>query len=1034
MSFCVEYVLNRSSGTAEELFGSVNIVYFCPIMNVTDKIKSPPNIKRITRLIVYLLILWLLLWSSIRLLIYLDYLMSESQVGPVVYFGILAVGALLTVGWSIGGPLFLSNQDRLTAGLAQRMDRSRSVYWIAWMLPAFFWILMLILFTLSGTPDAALVDGPILVLAILGLVSLRFLVKQSFITPGRERMESRSEDTGAALAIRTNNRTISDTLATGLALLGLTITVLLLFRKALFDGDVIIFGHDVVSLHYMFEQYVRESFRSGQIPTWNPYLFSGYPVLGHPQNLLFYPPQLLLRFLPLNLNLSLSWSIAFHIWIAGVGMFALSRRLGLQIWIAFLCAMVYMLNSDVLLRVYAGHPWLLYATCWLPLVWMFIIITLETGRVAAIIAAAVGTAMIILTGHPTYPAYIFLYFGLYTLFVCYESWRKQRSRRLVLIIVGRFFGIMVLAVGLSAIQIIPSIAMSQETTLSQGYNPSWAQYLGLSVSELLAIFFPRFYFAAAKQRLYWELVPYMGALFILLIPMAYIGKQFKSMTRFLVGIVLISLAIALGGSIGIYPLLYTLILPFRMARIPPRSLVMLIPVVTLLGGIGLQAIGKRDVSAKWFSFLISVYASISLFILGMAAGQWLGQNTSIIDQFPSTNSLQLAQLGVGSLVLILVCLLLAGRFLTSKKKRDQIVISGVLVLFGLLLGLLIVPDLIRLTRQLPVLAITLAASALVLTILFKYGPNPLVFIALVGLIVVDIGIFAFPHITAVEPPTFFQDERLVLQDVDLEPFNRVWSTVGDVDQYMLGSVSHIDGYNSGILFEYEAFLRGLSSSEHIIATSVLPINSTVDPRALDFLGVKFVITSKPIDDPALQYVSDRDSYYLYENADALPRAFMVYESIRADTRNEALDIMRKPGFDFASQVVLIDPVFLDPGSIGESDVQIDHYSATSGELVLQVETTKPGIVVMSEPYYGERKVWVNGEEADLLKVNVGFVGVAVPAGSHQVRLGYAPTSLYIGAAITALTGAIIAIMVIVSGFCWQHKVGRFKSDQWALRK
>src|SRR5690242_4000423 len=52
----------------------------------------------------------------------------------------------------------------------------------------------------------------------------------------------------------------------------------------------------------------------GHLPLWNPYVFSGMPLLGDGQTALFYPPNWLFFFLPgvaaLNYDLLLHFSIA----------------------------------------------------------------------------------------------------------------------------------------------------------------------------------------------------------------------------------------------------------------------------------------------------------------------------------------------------------------------------------------------------------------------------------------------------------------------------------------------------------------------------------------------------------------------------------------------------------------------------------------------------------------------------------------------------------------------------------------------------
>ncbi|MEJ2147856.1 MAG: YfhO family protein [Chloroflexota bacterium] len=83
------------------------------------------------------------------------------------------------------------------------------------------------------------------------------------------------------------------------------------------------------------------------------------------------------------------------------------------------------------------------------------------------------------------------------------------------------------------------------------------------------------------------------------------------------------------------------------------------------------------------------------------------------------------------------------------------------------------------------------------------------------------------------------------------------------------------------------------------------------------------------------------------------------------------------------------------------------FDAPRGQLVIETTTSHPGVLVMSEAYYVERHAWLDGREVPLLKANIAFSAVALPAGHHIVELRYVPTAFYIGLAITSVTLIIV---------------------------
>jgi hypothetical protein len=81
---------------------------------------------------------------------------------------------------------------------------------------------------------------------------------------------------------------------------------------------------DLLLYFYPLRDFAAEAARAGRLPLWNPYSFMGAPFLANPQTAVFYPPNLLLSWLPVER--AVSWNIAAHLGIAALGAYALARR------------------------------------------------------------------------------------------------------------------------------------------------------------------------------------------------------------------------------------------------------------------------------------------------------------------------------------------------------------------------------------------------------------------------------------------------------------------------------------------------------------------------------------------------------------------------------------------------------------------------------------------------------------------------------------------------------------------------------------
>ena len=115
-------------------------------------------------------------------------------------------------------------------------------------------------------------------------------------------------------------------LSDALAVLCLVALVGYVLRDPLTTGRLVI-GHDM-DQPFNWEAFNRQAFALGQLPLWNPYVFSGYPAQADIQAGVFYPPNWLLRPLLLELGAFFMWNLAMHLVLLGAGTYALCRQVG----------------------------------------------------------------------------------------------------------------------------------------------------------------------------------------------------------------------------------------------------------------------------------------------------------------------------------------------------------------------------------------------------------------------------------------------------------------------------------------------------------------------------------------------------------------------------------------------------------------------------------------------------------------------------------------------------------------------------------
>ena len=85
---------------------------------------------------------------------------------------------------------------------------------------------------------------------------------------------------------------------------------------------------DPVRQQFPWRQLVVENIQKGAVPSWNPYNFSGIPLLANLQSATFYPLNLV--FFLTNFTAGWSIQIIFQVILGGIFMFLYLRNLGLH--------------------------------------------------------------------------------------------------------------------------------------------------------------------------------------------------------------------------------------------------------------------------------------------------------------------------------------------------------------------------------------------------------------------------------------------------------------------------------------------------------------------------------------------------------------------------------------------------------------------------------------------------------------------------------------------------------------------------------
>jgi hypothetical protein len=134
------------------------------------------------------------------------------------------------------------------------------------------------------------------------------------------------------------------------------------------------------------------------------------------------------------------------------------------------------------------------------------------------------------------------------------------------------------------------------------------------------------------------------------------------------------------------------------------------------------------------------------------------------------------------------------------------------------------------------------------------------------------------------------------------------------------------------------------------------------------------------------------------------------------TEEKQLARLRQDSFDPERNVIVpVIPAF-DRASVSKSDPgEVTNYEDDTNSSRIHLEATAPSIVVLSQIFYPDWKVYIDGKPAELLRLDYAFTGTVVGPGNHDVEFRFQPTSFVIGAAISFACLLFSAILWLLHG-------------------
>jgi hypothetical protein len=186
----------------------------------------------------------------------------------------------------------------------------------------------------------------------------------------------------------------------------------------------------------------------------------------------------------------------------------------------------------------------------------------------------------------------------------------------------------------------------------------------------------------------------------------------------------------------------------------------------------------------------------------------------------------------------------------------------------------------------------------------------------------------------------------------------------------------------------------------------------------DLLNVRYVLGPAGMTLPADRFTRIEGlGASLHRNERALPRAF-VADRYRVASGNGARRLLRDGGIDYRREVLLE----AEPAAGDRPEEALAPASPGSARILryqderVDIETEAAGrrLLVLTDVWFPGWTAAIDGREVPILRADVAFRAVAIPAGRHLVTFEYRPASVRIGAWISAVALAV-AVLAALSG-------------------
>ena len=727
-----------------------------------------------------------------------------------------------------------------------------------------------------------------------------------------------------------------------------------------------------------------ESFHKLELPLWNPYNGSGMPLFATIQSGFLNPLNIVFFFFENRL----AWAIYIILQALLLSFFTYlyCRKIKLSIEGSLFSTTVFLFSGFVIARLIFGN--IIYPLALLPATLYLIEDFLENPNTRKIFFLPIAIALLFFVGHPQILFYVFAFSILYFLYRFFTTQKRRKNKSLF----ARFFIFLLIGIGLSSIQIIPTLELLRNANI----NPESSRFIFerflLPPYHLISILIPN-YFGNRATYNYWgagdyiETIASIGIIPCFFAYIAFLKRRNlkKDMRLFFFISMLVTILSTLNWFLP--KLFFSLPIPVIATSPPSRIFALTTFSLAILAGYGFDRwllINKNNFKEiknhiiRFSAFISIIFiATLLFYILKISCN-----NEFILNCRSIALRNTLAETGV---FIVALFLFLIHALNNNRKIRTIIPIGIILLILG-----------IGVYNSNKFLPFSKKETILQMHPLLKVLQNKTQADRVFGFGEANIKTNFATNFRFFDPNYF-------------DPlFNKHYA--------------EFIGYANT-----KNFPPPLKRSDIEIAKDLVIDKSSYlrRKRLLNLLGVKYLIFKKGETKNIFGQKTfwEDANWAVKTNSDSLPRAYVVSNFEILTDQKSILKRLFDETFDYRKKVILEEKpkLQLEGAELSNEELNIKHYK--ENVVLITTSTASDGLLVLSDNYYPGWKAYVDKKEAKIYRANYTFRAIELPAGKHIVRFSYRPDSFKLGLAIS-----IASIVIYIITLVYMKKLNQKNND------